>query len=254
MRGRGKTSLDDAQGMARGGRYKSTADRECLHNHSLKPPKEVQKTTTKDHKMSSIKKQIALIGDRRCGKTSLAVRLSCGLFMDYYRPTQLVDDFTAELETGKVNCRLTLLDLAGSSKEDDGIRSLAYGHCDAVVVCFDLTDPASLESVTNKWLPELEAKCPGVPLILAGCKLDKTCVDLMGEVPCPQVDLIRDFAKDILVSTRAKAYIECSSKSTDGLDELAELVLEVAQKKRTAAKKLAASIKSSRLLKKLSIL
>lgn len=198
-----------------------------------------------------IKKQIALVGDRHCGKTSLAVRLSCGLFLDHYRPTQLVDDFTAELETTKVNFRLTLLDLAGGKNGD--IRSLAYEHCDAIVVCFDLTDPASLENVTKKWLPELEAQCPGIPFILAGCKLDKTCIDCMEEETCPQIFLTRDLAKDILINARrAKAYIECSSKSMDGVEELTELILEVAQKKRTTAKKLAASIKSSRLLKKFS--
>jgi small GTP-binding protein len=197
------------------------------------------------------KKQIALIGDRGCGKTALAVRLSTGLFLDYYLPTQVVDDFTAEIEAEKGTCKLTLLDLAGSCQNDGGIRSLAYKNCDAVVVCFDLSDHASLETVTGKWLPELEAMCPGVPFILAGCKQDESCnCDCDGA--CPRQALTRDAVKDLLINTRARAYVECSSKFMDGVDELAQLAVMVAKKKRTAAKKLASSIKSSRLLKKLS--
>ena len=206
--------------------------------------------------MSSLqgtKKQIALVGDRKCGKTSLAIRLSTGLYLDYYHPTGLVEDFTAEIDTGNTTCRLTLLDLAGTTGHDDStsdhVRSLVYKNCDAVVLCFDLTNPKSLESVTSKWLPELEARCPGTPFILAGCKLDRTCFDAADVCvgtdvdPCPELALVRDEVKSILFNTRAKAYIEFSSKTMDGLEELVELVLDVAQKKRSAASKLAASIK-----------
>ena len=200
---------------------------------------------------SIIKKQVALVGDSGCGKTALAVRLSTGLFLDYYLPTQLVGDFTAEIDAGKTACKLTLLDLSGSC-EDDEIRSLVYQNCDAVVVCFDLNDPASLESVTNKWLPQLETVCPAVPFILAGCKQDESCFcDCVGQ--CPQLALTRDSVRDLLVNTRAKAYVEVSSKYMDGVEELTQLVLELAQTKRTAVKKLAATFKRSRLLKKFSL-
>ena len=200
---------------------------------------------------NAMKKQVALVGDRGCGKTALAVRLSTGLFLDYYLPTQLVDDFTAEVDAGKGACKLTILDLAGSG-ENDAIRSLAYENCDAVVVCFDLTDRASLENVTGRWLHELEARCPGVPFILAGCKQDLPCT-CECEGPCPRLATTRDSVRDLLINTRAKAYVEVSAKYRDGVEELAQLVVEVAQKKRKAVKKLAASIKSSRLLKKLSL-
>ena len=195
-----------------------------------------------------------LVGDRCCGKTALAVRLSSDLFLDYYLPTQLVDDFTAEVDTGKYSYKLTLLDLSGSC-ENDGIRSLVYENCDVVVVCFDLTDPSSLESVTSIWLPELEHKCPGIPYILAGCKQDETCDEdhADGCHSCSQSVLTRDVMKGLLLNTRARSYIECSSKYMDGMEELTRLVVEAAQKRKTAARKFASSIKNSRLLRKLSL-
>lgn len=196
------------------------------------------------------KKQIVLVGDRYCGKTALAVRLSSDLFLDYYHPTQLVDDFTAEVEVRKQNLQLTLLDLSGAC-EVEGIRSLVYEHCDAVVLCFDLTNSASLENVTRKWLPELKERCPGSPLIIAGCKLDQTCIGDYLDV-CPQLARTRDAAKELLSTTSAKAYVECSSKLMNGVDELTQLVVEVTQKKQTAVKKVAASLKKLLLIRKIS--
>ena len=210
------------------------------------PSKATKKMTTYQGR----RKQIAIVGDRRCGKTALAVRLSSDLFLDYYHPTELVDDFTAEVEAGKHTLQLTLLDLSGAC-EVDGIRSLVYEHCDAVILCFDLTDFASLENLTRKWLPELEERCPGSPLILAGCKLDETCIGDYLDV-CPQLARTRDAVKELLSTTRAKAYVECSSKLTNGVDELVQLVVEVTQKRQTAAKKIAASLKKLRLIRKIS--
>lgn len=187
-----------------------------------------------------IKKQIAFVGDSQCGKTSLAVRLSYDMFLDYYHPTQLVDDYSTEVDTGKYNYTLTLLDLSGSC-ENDSIRSLVYEKCDLVVVCFDLTDSASLDSVTRKWLPELEKQCPRVPFILAGCKQDevsrKACVDVS-----TQLETQRDHVKGLLSKGRARAYVECSSKFMEGVDELTHLIVDMVQKKRTAARKFASSI------------
>ena len=194
-----------------------------------------------------VKKHIAFVGDRHCGKTALAVRLSSDLFLDYYRPTQLVDDFTVEVDTGKRHVELTLLDLSGEY-ENAGVRSLAYEKCDAVVICFDLTSSASLESVTNKWLPELEEARLSVPLVLAGCKLDETHV---AEDIGSQLAPVRDIARSLLVNRRAEAYIECSSKLTDGVEELTELMVEMVQKQSTA-QRLAATIKNSPLLKRFS--
>lgn len=186
-----------------------------------------------------VKKQIALVGDSQCGKTSLAIRLSYDMFLDYYHPTHLVDDYTTEVDAGKYNYTLTLLDLSGGC-ENDKIRSLVYEKCDAVVICFDLTDSTSLDRVTSKWLPELEKKCPRVPFILAGCKQDEvsgTDVDLS-----TQLETQRDVVKGLLYKGRARAYVECSSKFMDGVDELTHLIVDVVQKKRCFPKKFASSI------------
>jgi len=202
-----------------------------------------------------VKKQIALVGDRGCGKTSLAVRISSDMFLDCYLPTQFVDDFTAEVDMARFTCKLTLLDLSGSY-ENENIRSLVYNGCDAVVLCFDLTDSSSLESVESKWLPELEENCPGVPFILAGCKRDVMCDGpegcVCGGACCTRLLNETELAA-LILRTRAKAYIECSARTMDGVQELARLGVEVAQKKRKVAKRFASSIMNSKLLRKLSL-
>ena len=206
--------------------------------------------------MSSCWKQIVLIGDRGCGKTALAVRLSSGIFLDCYLPTHIVEDFAAEVETNKYRCKVTLLDLSGRY-EEQSVRSLAYKCCDAVVVCFDLTDSSTLESVENKWLPELEEICPGVPFIIAGCKKDEMCdgpegCNCAGGTCCTNLAYEEELIA-LLLRTRARGYVECSARTMEGVEELAQLGVEVAQKKENVAKRLASSIKNSKFLKKLAL-
>ena len=188
-----------------------------------------------------MKKQIVLVGDRYCGKTSLALRLSSDLYLDSYFPTQLVDDFTAEVIIGKLTCKLTLLDVSGGCKNQN-ILSTVYGNCDMVVVCFDLANPASLASVESKWLPQLEKNCPGVPFILAGCKSDG--------MPCGDSACSATTHEDVSSLRRSwancKDYVECSSKSINGVEELARTIVEVARKKQTVAQKIASLLRKRR--------
>lgn len=189
-----------------------------------------------------LKKNIVLVGDRYCGKTSLALRLSSDLYIGSYLPTQLVNDFSAEVVTGNLSCKLTLLDLSGSCNNQN-ILSSVYSNCDMVVVCFDLANRASLASVESKWLPQLEKKCPGIPFIIAGCKSDKVRRGGSCRSRADCTHPTHEECLELLLRTRAKAYVECSSKSMYGVETLTQTIVEVAQKKRTIAQKIASSIK-----------
>ena len=43
---------------------------------------------------------------------------------------------------------------------------------DVFLVCFSVTDPASLRNVEFKWIPEVTHHCPDVPIMLVGTKAD----------------------------------------------------------------------------------
>ena len=43
---------------------------------------------------------------------------------------------------------------------------------DVFLICYSIGNPGSLLEATEKWAPELEQHCPGVPFLLVGCKSD----------------------------------------------------------------------------------
>ena len=209
--------------------------------------------------MSSLKKKVVLVGDSGCGKSALAVKLTENLFLDVYEPTEF-EDFQTVLHTAKGNCKLTLLDTSGSH-EYGNVRSLTYKGCDAVIVCFDLTDATTLESVESFWLPELKTYCPNTPIYIAGCKRDAMCSDsdtkgcICGGNCCTQTE---KELLDIIERTGAVAYTECSAAYNidEGVDGLFQVVIETSsQKKKVGAKKMMSKLKkqSENIKRRLSV-
>ena len=192
--------------------------------------------------MCSLKKKVVLVGDAGCGKSALAVKLAENLFLDVYEPTQF-EDYQTEVRTGKGNCKLTILDTSGSH-ECSNVRSLTYKGCDAVVICFDLTDQTTLANVEKFWLPELKNHC-NAPLYIAGCKRDAMCSSVCNcEGDCcmqSEKELL-----EIIERTGAVAYTECSAAFDvdDGIEGLFQVVIETStQNKKTGPKKMLSKIK-----------
>ena len=190
---------------------------------------------------------VALVGDAGCGKTALAVKFTQNLFMDYYYPTESVQDFTGHVDTRNGDCRLTVLD---TSSTNETLRLLSYACSNVVVLCFDLTRRETLESIESRWLPELNINCPAVPFIIAGCKRDEMCDGPEGGV-CKEgtcCDLGEEQLTALLSRTGASAYIDCSALADENVDTVFGVAAEsVKPKQKKGAKQLVASI-----LKKLS--
>lgn len=196
------------------------------------------------------KLRMALIGDEACGKTALAVKFTQNLFIDYYCPTEHVEDFLGEIETRKGLCNLTILDT--SSLSDEAVRALSYACSHVAIVCFDLTRAETLESVETHWVPELKKHCPDTPFIIAGCKRDEMCDDDEG---CVCGGACCDFGEaeltELLSRTGATAYIDCSALTDENVEAVFGVAAECVnpRKRRNSARRLVASIK-----KKLSLL
>ncbi|KAI9354573.1 P-loop containing nucleoside triphosphate hydrolase protein [Zopfochytrium polystomum] len=65
----------------------------------------------------------------------------------------------------------TLVDTSGSHSLDR-LRPYSYEGATGFLVCFSVGDPASLQEVTEKWVPEIKYFAPGVPFSLLACKVD----------------------------------------------------------------------------------
>ena len=197
-------------------------------------------------------RRIVLVGDSGCGKTALAMKISANLYNEFYQPTSF-ENYQAEVPTNKGRCSITIMDTSGCHSNTQ-LRELAYKDCDAVIVCFDLTNESSLESVERTWMPEVQQYCPQAPVYIAGCKRDAMCER---ECTCRASCCMQSEEQlmEIVRNTGAVAYLECSAAEVDledGVEELFKYVVESSGKKK---KSILTSIKkrSKQLKRRLSI-
>ena len=195
-------------------------------------------------------RRIVLVGDSGCGKTALAMKISENIYTEeFYQPTNF-----EHYQTEVGNCQIKIMDTSGCPSNAE-LRELAYKDCDAVIVCFDLTDETTLESVEKSWIPEVKLYCPQTPIYIVGCKRDAMCERECScdyETTCCMQS--EEELMEIVSSTGAVAYLECSAaeKCEDGVEEIFQFVVETSGKKK---KSIFASIKkrTQKLKKRLSI-
>lgn len=90
--------------------------------------------------------------------------------------------------------------------------------------------PDSLENVKHKWADEATERCPGVPIILVGLKKD------LRDDPVAQEEMrkrsqkfiSRKQGEDMKEEIGARKYLECSSLTGDGVDDVFEAATRAA--------------------------
>src|ERR1700743_3349679 len=107
---------------------------------------------------------------------------------------------------------LGLFDTAGQ-EDYDRLRPLSYPQTDVFLVCFSVTSPASFENVREKWYPEVQHHCPGVPCLIVGTQVDLRGDEAVGEklrrqkLSAISAERGREMAKEL----GAVKYVECSA-------------------------------------------
>ncbi|XKL61754.1 hypothetical protein PGB90_001587 [Kerria lacca] len=125
-----------------------------------------------------------VVGDTAVGKTRLICARACNKkvslsqllsthvptvwAIDQYRMCKDVLERSCEVVDG-VNVSLRLWDTFGDHEKD---RRFAYGRSDVVLLCFSVTNHASLRNCKAMWFPEIRHFCPNTPVLLVGCKND----------------------------------------------------------------------------------
>lgn len=116
--------------------------------------------------MSTITLQLVAVGDTKCGKSCLLMVFCSKIFPSEYVPT-VSDSYSKDLTVQKRDIELKLLDTAGL-KEHDRVRTLSYSGSHVILVCYSIDSPDSFENVKEKWIPEIERYCSGLPIVLVG--------------------------------------------------------------------------------------
>ncbi|KAK1794444.1 hypothetical protein P4O66_011312, partial [Electrophorus voltai] len=128
------------------------------------------------------RRKVVVVGDTQCGKTALLHVFAKDSYPENYVPT-VFENYTASFEIDKQRIELNMWDTSADfnaqgigaqhcSSYYDNVRPLAYPDSDAVLICFDISRPETLDSVVKKWRSETQEYCPSAKVVLVGCKLD----------------------------------------------------------------------------------
>lgn len=173
--------------------------------------------------------KLVVVGDGAVGKTSLLISYATNNFPTDYVPT-VFENYTARKKRGDETILLHLWDTAGQ-EEYDRLRPLSYPGADVVLLCFSTVSQASYDAIRDKWAPEVNHYIPEVPHILVGTKIDLR----EAQHPDPNSGKFEPITPEngqvMAKQIKASRYLEVSSKTRQGLEEVfgqaIELVLEM---------------------------
>jgi Rho family, other len=155
------------------------------------------------------------------------------------------ENYVTDCRVDGKSVQLALWDTAGQ-EDYERLRPLAYSKAHVILVGFSIDTPDSLDNVKQKvsflcsiaapnadflqWVEEANEKSPGVPIILVGLKKD------LREDPVA-IEEMRKKSQHF-VSTReateigheigARKYLECSSLTGEGVDDVFEAATRAA--------------------------
>lgn len=169
-----------------------------------------------------------LVGDSAVGKTALLVRFTSETFPDSYKPT-VFENTGVEVYMDGVQISLGLWDTAGNDNFRQ-IRPRSYQQADVVLICYSVANPSSLASIQHKWIAEVRENLPKVPVLVVATQTDlregvhrASCISPMD-------------GKRVAHEIQAKGYLECSSLSNRGVQQVFEYAVRtvVKQEKKRA--------------------
>merc|ERR1712130_985615 len=148
--------------------------------------------------------------------------LSRDEFPKEYVPT-VFENYVTDIEVDGVKVELEMWDTAGQ-EDYDRLRPLSYPDTHVILLCFAIDSPDSLENIPDRWTPELKHFCPKVPIVLVGNKLDlrnnPDTLQLLAKLK--QQPVPRAAGQEMATRIGAFAYLECSARTKEGVQQVFE--------------------------------
>jgi Rho family protein len=145
-----------------------------------------------------------------------------------YVPT-VFENYVTDCRVDGKSVQLALWDTAGQ-EDYERLRPLAYSKAHVILIGFSVDSPDSLENVKHKWAEEARERCQGIPIILIGLKKD------LRDDPLAQEEMRKKSLRfttpkqgsDMKEMIGARKYLECSSLTGDGVDDVFEAATRAA--------------------------
>lgn len=164
-----------------------------------------------------------LVGDGAAGKYYMGVRYTTGIYLN----TTYMAIFDVLTKTEE-DCELYMWFTAGQ-EEYDRLRPLSYPGTDIFLLCFSISSPSSYSNILHKWFPEVRHRYPNVPILLVGTKLDlrddAETITRLASYGCAPIS----YEQGLEMAKKIKAidYLECSSLTQEGLEEVFSAVRKI---------------------------
>ena len=141
-------------------------------------------------------------------------------FPEEYVPT-VFDNYSAQIIIDSKPFTLGLWDTAGQD-DYDRLRPLSYPGADVFIICFAINSLVSFENVKRKWYREMEHHNPGTSFILVGTKGDKRT-----DPSCREQLVTRAQADALCSELKGVKYMECSSRTQQGLKQVFDEAIQI---------------------------
>ena len=164
---------------------------------------------------------IVILGTSATGKTALATAFLFNIFQAYHTPT--VDGvFTGEWK-GAPPLELTVLEPGCAG--DQALQKLRLCHTpiDVFLIVFSLVDQKTMHDATN-WARLARDATKDVPFLLVGCKKDLRPRTLTLD-STQRSEVLEDEGRKMSSKIDAKAYVECSALTGEGVGKVFETAI-----------------------------
>nr|GAT52945.1 translocation protein [Mycena chlorophos] len=171
--------------------------------------------------------KFVFVGDSRVGKSIMHYVLTYNQLPPDPRPVTF-DGYARTMMFKDKPYTLAFVDTL-ASEEYDRLRPLSYPQTDVFIVCFSVDSHESLTHVREKWVPEIQYYCPGVPRVLVATKVDLRTdpATLRRLAERHERPLTSEQGERMAKDIGATAYVECNASTLSGLDEVFDKVVEV---------------------------
>ena len=190
-------------------------------NHGLQEHRtHSTRANTKMGDKATVDRKLVVVGDGACGKTCLLIVKAEGTFPKEYVPT-VFENHVTYVDLPDVKVELALWDTAG--QEDYAhIRPLSYDAAHVFLICCSVDNKDSFDNIKEKWVPEIKSHDAKCPIIIVACK-----GDMRGE---GKALFAAEEGHALAASVGAVAYMECSARTKEGIEEVFLKATEVAHK------------------------